>query len=295
MKYGFKTLAAALAIGLATAFVASDANADAKYKVAYIARSQRDSFAAWLANSIVKEAQKYPDMTLTVFDGQSKNEVMQQLIENAVQSKYDLRYSSTPRSAGSARADSRRPSEQGMQFVATNPKFDDETIPYVDANPYQQGGENAKLGSHTGSEECAGRRADGTARQSALGGPPDGVAEGVLRQAGRRQAPRHADRQLEQGRGDASYGGLDPGASADRRGHLDERQHGGRRDRGDQGRRRQDPPVGLWRRRHGGSLPSHQGRHDGLDDVAERQRPRSEGRSRWRTTSSPARIPIRIR
>ena len=91
MRSGYKTLAAALAVGLATAFIANDANAaDAKYRIAYLARSQRDSFAAWLANSIVKEAQKYPDITLTVFDGQSKNEIMQSLIENAVQNKFDL-------------------------------------------------------------------------------------------------------------------------------------------------------------------------------------------------------------
>ena len=91
MRSGYKTLAAALAVGLATAFIANDANAaDAKYRIAYLARSQRDSFAAWLANSIVKEAQKYPDIMLTVFDGQSKNEIMQSLIENAVQNKFDL-------------------------------------------------------------------------------------------------------------------------------------------------------------------------------------------------------------
>jgi inositol transport system substrate-binding protein len=140
-----KTLAAALAIGLATAFVANDAMADAKYRVAYIARSQRDSFAAWLANSIVKEAQKYPDITLTVFDGQSKNEVLQQLIENAVQNKFDL-VILQPHDPPVQLEPTKAAIGQGMKFVVTNPKFDDETIPYVDANPYQQGGENAKLG-----------------------------------------------------------------------------------------------------------------------------------------------------
>ena len=145
MKFGFKSLAAALAVGLATTFVVTDANADAKYKVAYIARSQRDSFAAWLANSMVKEAQKYPDMTLTVFDGQSKNEIMQSLIENAVQSKFDLMIVQShdpPIQLGPTQ----EAIKQGMKFIATNPKFSDESIPYVDANPYQQGGENAKLG-----------------------------------------------------------------------------------------------------------------------------------------------------
>jgi inositol transport system substrate-binding protein len=43
----------------------------AKYRIAYIARAQGDSFAAWLANAVVKETKKYPDMSVTVFDGQA--------------------------------------------------------------------------------------------------------------------------------------------------------------------------------------------------------------------------------
>ena len=146
MRFGFKTLAATMALAIAaTAFVATDANADAKYKVAYIARSQRDSFAAWLANSIIAEAKKYPEMTLTVFDGQSKNEIMQSLIENVVQNKFDLTIIQSHDPAVQLEP-TKAAIAQGMKFVATNPKFDDESIPYVDANPYQQGGENAKLG-----------------------------------------------------------------------------------------------------------------------------------------------------
>ena len=146
MRFGFKTLAATMALAIAaTAFVVTDANADAKYKVAYIARSQRDSFAAWLANSIIAEAKKYPDMTLTVFDGQSKNDVMQSLIENVVQNKFDLTIIQ-PNDPAVQLEPTKAAIAQGMKIVATNPKFDDESIPYVDANPYQQGGENAKLG-----------------------------------------------------------------------------------------------------------------------------------------------------
>jgi inositol transport system substrate-binding protein len=145
MKLGIKTLAAAMTVALATASVATDASADAKYKVAYLARSQRDSFAAWLANSIVAEAKKYPDVALTVFDGQSKNEVMQSNIENAVQNKYDL-IIIQPYDPAIQLGPVKDAMSQGVKFVATNPKFPDEAIPYVDANPYQQGGENAKLG-----------------------------------------------------------------------------------------------------------------------------------------------------
>lgn len=47
---------------------------DGGYRVAYIARAQSDSFAAWLANSLIEEAEKYPDISLTVFDGQASDE-----------------------------------------------------------------------------------------------------------------------------------------------------------------------------------------------------------------------------
>ena len=41
------------------------------YKVAYIARAQSDSFAAWLANEMVAAADKSDDIELKVFDGQA--------------------------------------------------------------------------------------------------------------------------------------------------------------------------------------------------------------------------------
>jgi inositol transport system substrate-binding protein len=145
MKFGVKTLIAVLTLALGASFVVSDASAQAKYKIAYLARSQRDSFAAWLANSMQKQAAKYPDLTLTVFDGQSRNEVMRSLIENSVQDKFDLTIIQ-PYDPAIQIDPVKEAIGQGMKFIATNPKFPDESIPYVDANPYQQGGENAKLG-----------------------------------------------------------------------------------------------------------------------------------------------------
>ncbi|MBR4934830.1 MAG: sugar ABC transporter substrate-binding protein, partial [Anaerotignum sp.] len=52
---------------------AAEAPADdaAGYKVAYIARAQSDSFAAWLANEMIRAAGEYEDITLDVFDGQA--------------------------------------------------------------------------------------------------------------------------------------------------------------------------------------------------------------------------------
>ena len=60
-----------------------------EYRVAYIARAQADSFAAWLANGVKEEAEKYPDITVDVFDGQANDETENSLIENAITNKYD--------------------------------------------------------------------------------------------------------------------------------------------------------------------------------------------------------------
>jgi inositol transport system substrate-binding protein len=146
MKVGLKAIlaAAAVAATVVTGATGTANAADAKYRVAYIARAQSDSFAAWLANAILEEAKKFPDMAITVFDGQSRNELLQTHIENAVQNKFDLTIIQShdpaiqidPIKAAMA---------QGMKVVATNPKFADDSVPSVDANPYQQGAENAKL------------------------------------------------------------------------------------------------------------------------------------------------------
>lgn len=146
MKVGLKTFvtAAAVAATVLTGSMVSANAADAKYRVAYIARAQSDSFAAWLANAVLDEAKKYPDISVTVFDGQSRNELMQTHIENAVQNKFDLTIIQSHDPA--IQIDPvKQAIGQGMKFVATNPKFSDDSIPSVDANPYQQGAENAKL------------------------------------------------------------------------------------------------------------------------------------------------------
>ncbi|MBP0574923.1 hypothetical protein J8J27_29855, partial [Mycobacterium tuberculosis] len=50
------TAVAALCLAAATAAEAQT------YRVAFIARAQADSFAAWLANGIQEEAKKYPNL-----------------------------------------------------------------------------------------------------------------------------------------------------------------------------------------------------------------------------------------
>jgi inositol transport system substrate-binding protein len=116
----------------------------AKYRIAYIARAQGDSFAAWLANAVVKETKKYPDMSVTVFDGQSRNDLIESHLENAVQNKFDL-IIIQPFDPAIQIDPVKRAMAKKMKVIATNPKFSDDSIPSVDANPYQQGAENAKL------------------------------------------------------------------------------------------------------------------------------------------------------
>ena len=68
----------------------SSASTVGKIRVAYIARAQADSFAAWLANSIKEEAEKYPNIIVDIFDGQANDDVENSLIENAIINKFRI-------------------------------------------------------------------------------------------------------------------------------------------------------------------------------------------------------------
>ena len=115
-----------------------------KYRIAYIARAQGDSFAAWLADSVVKEVKKYPDTQVTVFDGQSKNEMIASHIENAVTSNYDL-ILLQPLDSEAQVAPVKEAVAAGVKVVTVNNRINDDTVPAVDADPMQQAEVNAKL------------------------------------------------------------------------------------------------------------------------------------------------------
>ena len=63
-----------------------------EYRVAYIARAQADSFAAWLANGVKEEAEKYPDITVDIFDGQANDETENSLAQPYEQAAVNARY-----------------------------------------------------------------------------------------------------------------------------------------------------------------------------------------------------------
>ena len=109
------------------------------YRVAYIARAQVDSFAAWLANEMKTAAAKYPDISLEVFDGQADDEVENRMIENAVANKYDAII------IQSNNGEAQRPYiessvKRGIITITTNPKVADiQGASSVDSNPYDCG------------------------------------------------------------------------------------------------------------------------------------------------------------
>ena len=142
-KLALSLLAASLMVGAAQAQAPAPKNGK-QYRVAYIARAQSDSFGAWLADSIVKEAKKYPDMAVTIFDGQSRNELAASHIENAVANKYDL-ILLQPMDSEAPLAPIREAIKAGVKVATVNNRVNDDSVPAVDADPMQQAEVNAKL------------------------------------------------------------------------------------------------------------------------------------------------------
>lgn len=135
------TLVLALVLCLSIASVASAEG----YRVAYIARAQADSFAAWLANAIKEEADKYDDITVDVFDGQASDEIENSLIENAITNKYDA-IIIQPNNGEAQRPYAEQVVKAGIVCITTNARIDGiEGASSVDANPYEQAAVNARM------------------------------------------------------------------------------------------------------------------------------------------------------
>lgn len=114
-----------------------------KIRVAYIARAQADSFAAWLANSIREEARKYPNIIVDIFDGQANDDVENSLIENAIINKYDV-IIIQPNNGEAQRPYAEKVVAAGIICITTNARIDGiEGASSVDADPYKQAAVNA--------------------------------------------------------------------------------------------------------------------------------------------------------
>lgn len=121
----------------------SSVNAVGKIRVAYIARAQADSFAAWLANSIKEEAMKYPNIVVDIFDGQANDDVENSLIENAIINKYDV-IIIQPNNGEAQRPYAEKVVAAGIICITTNARIDGiDGASSVDADPYKQAAVNA--------------------------------------------------------------------------------------------------------------------------------------------------------
>lgn len=121
----------------------SSGNSVKKIRVAYIARAQADSFAAWLANSVKEEAKKYPNIIVDIFDGQGNDDVENSLIENAIINKYDV-IIIQPNNGEAQRPYAEKVVAAGIICITTNARIARiEGASSVDADPYKQAAVNA--------------------------------------------------------------------------------------------------------------------------------------------------------
>lgn len=118
---------------------------DKNYKVAFIARTQSDSFAAWLVNEMKTAVEEYPDMTLDVFDGQADDEKENAAIENAITNGYDA-IIVQPNNGEAQRPYVEKIVEAEIIAITTNARIEGiEGASSVDADPYVQAKVNADL------------------------------------------------------------------------------------------------------------------------------------------------------
>lgn len=115
------------------------------YRIAYIARAQADSFAAWMANAVEEEAEKYDDIKVDIFDGQASDDTENSLIENAITSKYDA-IIIQPNNGEAQRPYVEKAVAAGIIAITTNARIDGIAgASSVDADPYVQAKVNADL------------------------------------------------------------------------------------------------------------------------------------------------------
>jgi inositol transport system substrate-binding protein len=115
------------------------------YRVAFIARAQADSFAAWLANAVKDEAAKYKDIDLRVFDGQASDDTENSLIETAIANKYDA-IIIQPNNGEAQRPYAEKAVKAGIVTITTNARIKGIAgASSVDADPYEQAAVNARF------------------------------------------------------------------------------------------------------------------------------------------------------
>lgn len=135
-------LVCVLSLGMAVGCQNQDSeivnNSSEPYRVAFIARSQQDHYAVWLANEMTLAAEKYPDIQLDIFDGQGDDDIENKAIEDAIAAGYDA-IIVQPNNGEAQRAYVEKIVESGIIAVTTNSRIEGiEGASSVDSDPYAQ-------------------------------------------------------------------------------------------------------------------------------------------------------------
>lgn len=135
-------LALVLVLTCCTAAMAESSPA----KVAYIARTQSDPFAAELCNQFTTQAAAYAEQfTIDIFDAQGDNEKQNSLIENCITNGYDA-IIVQPNDGELQKPYCQQAMDEGIFVITTNAGIRDlEGCSWVDGDPYQQGSMIAEL------------------------------------------------------------------------------------------------------------------------------------------------------
>lgn len=132
------------------------------YKVAYIARTQSDPFAAELVNQITTQAEEYADtFTLDTFDAQGDSEKENSIIEDCITQEYDC-IIIQPNDGDLQQPYCQEILDAGIFCITTNAAIRElEGGSWVDGDPYAQGqmiaelaAENAPDGAVVGILNC---------------------------------------------------------------------------------------------------------------------------------------------
>lgn len=145
MNSFFKNVKKTCLVAAATCLMTASFAQAQDYKIAFIARAQADSFAAWLANGIEEEVAKYPDLSVDIMDSQADDMKENAFIENAIANNYDL-IIVQPNNGEAQRPYIENVVKAGIPVIITNPRVKGiEGASTVDADPYEQAAVNARL------------------------------------------------------------------------------------------------------------------------------------------------------
>lgn len=116
-----------------------------EYRIAFIARSQADSFAAWFVNAMEEEVVNYRNLHLDVMDSQADDAMENAFIENAIANRYDL-IIVQPNNGEAQRPCIEKAIRAGVPVIITNPRIAGiEGASTVDSDAYEQAAASARL------------------------------------------------------------------------------------------------------------------------------------------------------